>query len=74
MQLVGLFRVYRVSTQVNMMITVCSTSGSRGEQAMTLAIDVVKLAFSMTAVGLINFGIAETILSIPRKDKDLSIY
>lgn len=48
-----LFRMYWGSTQVNMMITVCATSGSRGEQAMTLAIDVVKLASSMTIVRLI---------------------
>jgi hypothetical protein len=57
------------------MITVYATSGSRGEQAMTLAIDVVKLASPMITVGLINFGIVEKILSIPRKDKEfLSIY
>jgi len=45
-----------------------ATSGSRGEQAMTLAINVVKLASSMTITRLINFGRIEKILSIPRKD------
>lgn len=62
--------MYRVSTQVNMMITVYATSGSRGEQAMTLAIDVVMLASSVIAIGLINFEIAEKILSFLRKDKE----
>lgn len=32
--------------------SVRTTSGSRGEQAMTLAIDAIELASSMTIVGL----------------------
>lgn len=53
-----------------MMITVYATSGSRGEQAMTLAIDVVKPASSLITTELINFEIAEKVPSFPRKDKE----